>query len=102
MQLEPHATPISNTGRGEFFNSLDDDGFYLGDYPEDWFDVTPIGVRLKSRVAVQLRWNIEEVVNGYVNMNAPAQRATIDGETYDIHPGFWCSTIPEKDLATEQ
>jgi hypothetical protein len=92
MRLSANATPISNTGREEFLNTLDDNNSYHG-YPREWFHLTSTDVRLKSDVATRINWNVEEEVAGWLNVNAPAQRLTIDGETYDLHPGFWCSSV---------
>jgi hypothetical protein len=96
MHLKESATPISNTGRNEFVQNLDEDEYYLGDYPLDWFHIRGDDVMLRGDIASRIRWNCEEELAGWMNINAIAQSITVDGVSYSIHPGFWCSSVPSE------
>jgi hypothetical protein len=96
VQLKSEAEPVLTIGRDEFQEQVSDGEFW--GVPVKYFRIENDEVYLKSSLASELSWNIEEVVEGWVNMNALSQQVTVDGETLYINPGFCCSRIEESYL----
>lgn len=98
MYLEKNAEPKLTCGKRIFKENLEK-GMYMG-IPSDYFKIKSQDVFLKSELAKEIEWNLDEEFNNYFNINAKAQTVNIDGKHYSINPGYFCSNI-SKDKVKE-
>jgi len=65
--------------------------------PKKYFEIERNDLYLSSDVAHLIKWNIDEKIDentgNVINVNAYPQKVTINGNTYSIDPGAFCSHI---------
>jgi hypothetical protein len=94
------ARPQLTSGARIYKEQIDEDGLYWG-IPQEYFEIEGRNVYMSSDIAHLFEWNLDAVCQNYVNINTYAQWVDIDGETYGINPGSFCSNVKKENFIDE-
>lgn len=100
IQLAAGTEPELSINKTGFLNNVENNAYW--GVPIQYFDVHGDTVTLDSEVATKLDWTIDADFGHGFNIAAVAQRITIDENTLDINPGFFCSYIDADDIKTDE